>query len=123
MIHDPRDGQQEWPWTLTMIEDVNSQKLTWQITGIPEIGPNVGEMFDAYFIFEGKQIAKNTCDSSTDGLPVADIVRVRWDIYNGPVATVTVADMHNMNVFGIDGVQNDVMNHDWSVTAATVAGQ
>ena len=41
-ITDPRDGSSTWPWTITMIENVNGGQLSMEITGIPYTAPVIG---------------------------------------------------------------------------------
>ena len=114
MISDPRSGQPAtWPWTVIVTEDAPRDKLTFEIIGIPEESVNVGDEFDAYLVIEGKRYQKSSCQVDTS-LPKADIIRVRWDIYNGPTAIVSVLDMHNNESLDLDGAVEDSGNN-WLV--------
>ena len=78
-----------YPWQIQVIEDVQRSKLSLEITGIPNQPPFVGEEFDAYIYVNGKTKFE-ACDGTA---PESDVIRVQWDIYNGPTARVTVKDM------------------------------
>ena len=94
-VDDPRGGWSDtYPWWVTFIEDPASNKLSIEIFGIPSNTVNVGEVLDAYIVIESKRYQKN-CQANAN-LPMSDIIRVSWDIYNGPTAAVTVTDMHNL---------------------------
>ena len=96
MVDDPRGGYPDtYPWWVTFKEEPTSQKLSIEIFGIPTNPVNVGEMFEAYIIIEGKRYQKSDCAANAN-LPMSDIIKVSWDIYNGPVASVSVTDMHNL---------------------------
>ena len=96
MVDDPRGGYPDtYPWWVTFKEEPTSQKLSIEIFGIPTNPVNVGEMFEAYIIIEGKRYQKSDCAANAN-LPMSDIIKVSWDIYNGPEASVTVTDMHNL---------------------------
>ena len=88
-VSDPRTGEMVYPWTINVLEDLQQQKLSLEITGVPEQPPFVGEEFDAY-IFVKARTPFQACEGET---PDSDVIRVQWDIYNGPTASVEVEDM------------------------------
>ena len=47
-IRHPETGNYVWPWTINVIENAIAETLTFQITGIPDPTPNVGEEFYLY---------------------------------------------------------------------------
>ena len=55
---------------------------------MPDQPPFVGEEFDAY-VFVKARTQVEACEGDT---PDSDVIRIQWDIYNGPTATVTVED-------------------------------
>ena len=114
MVDDPRSGYPKTsPWTITVTEDAANNKLSFELIGVPDVSVNVGDEFDAYIVVEGKRYHKESCDLDTS-LPMADIIRVRWDIFNGPSATVEVLDMHNNETFDVDAAIEDSTNN-WLV--------
>ena len=62
---------------------------------MPDPAPVVGEEFDAYFVVSMKDEKEHAAKGDTCYEHAAvDIIRVRWDIRNGPTAIVSVSDMH-----------------------------
>ena len=104
MVEDPRSGYPKtWPFTVTVMEDAAADRLSFELIGIPDVSVNIGDEFDAYIVVEGKRYHRTSCDLDI-ALPKADVIRVRWDIFNGPSAVVEVLDMHNEVTVDIDGV-------------------
>ena len=105
-IVDPRDGSTAWPWTVNVIENPDKECLQWEITGIPYTAPTVDEEFYAYFVIQGLK---------TQGQPEADILRLKWEVRNGPTAYVTVTDMYNENSADLNGMEEDEHKQHWDV--------
>ena len=114
MVDDPRSGYPKtWPFTLTVTEDAADDRILFELIGIPDVSVNVGDEFDAYIVVEGKRYHRESCDLDTS-LPKSDIIRVRWDIFNGPSAKVEVLDMHSEVYFNADDAIQDT-NNNWLV--------
>lgn len=48
---------------------------------------------------------------------LTDVVRINWEIQNGPNAAVSVLDMYtNSNAVILKDFQKDSKNQDWTVT-------
>ena len=86
-IGDPRDGTQKWPWTVVVYQDIEGDKISFEVTGIPYTAPSPSESYQATLIFQ----------NPTGAPPSADIFRINWQVMNGPVALVTVDDLVCIN--------------------------
>ena len=71
-VSDPRTGESVFPWTIQVLEDVQQNRLSLQITGIPEQPPFVGEEFDAYIFVK----AKTKIEACEGEAPEYDVIRV-----------------------------------------------
>ena len=103
-IIDPRDNEYAWPWTLKIVEHVDEGRLVMKLAGIPYLAPVVGETFYAYLVFQGLQ---------TQGQPQADILKIGWEVRNGPSVFVTVEDMYNPAEVSLDGLTTDGITYHW----------
>ena len=89
-----------WPWNIRILtttapeslpDDFDSAgyQIQIEVIGVPTTAPLVGQNFQLYMVF------KNSGNELDAGSPPSDIVRVGWDIFNGPEATITVTDMYS----------------------------
>ena len=77
------------------------------IRGVPQKAPSVGDQFDAYILIQ------DLSNSSS----LTDVVRVSWNVWNGPTATVSVVDMYtNSNKAVLTDFKVDTSSQDWKVT-------
>jgi hypothetical protein len=63
---------------------VPNKDIVLTIRGVPKKAPGVGDQFDAYILIQ------DLSNSSS----LTDVVRVSWNVWNGPTATVSVVDMY-----------------------------
>ena len=77
---------------------------------MPEQPPFVGEEFDAY-IFVKARTPFQACEGET---PDSDVIRVQWDIYNGPTASVEVEDMKATASQSVESTSADD-RQQWSI--------
>jgi hypothetical protein len=63
---------------------VPNKDIVLTIRGVPQKAPGVGDQFDAYILIQ------DLSNSSS----LTDVVRVSWNVWNGPTATVSVVDMY-----------------------------
>ena len=50
-VRNPIGGGETWPWTIKVVENPIADTLGFQITGIPDPVPNVGEEYSLYIKF------------------------------------------------------------------------
>ena len=85
-------GETVYPWNVTVLQDVPTKSLTFQIRGIPYSAPTVGDTYDLYVLVQ---------DVSLSDSVLTDAIKVTWTIGNGPSATVNVKDMYTTSTEAI----------------------